>query len=145
VTHAPLLIRLPNARHAGKRVSEFAQTPDVFPTVLGRLNLKPTDRVTGKDLWPHVEGKADDREYAVSGYGWIASIRTKEWNYSAVWKPERYEGDYKPQLYDLRKDPEELHDVADQHPNVTKELHAKLEEYIASGRDLTNGTFSQEL
>lgn len=145
VTHAPLLIRLPHAEHAGKRVSEFAQHPDVVPTLLGQLNLKPSERVTGKDLWPHVLGKTDEREYAVSAYGWIASIRTKEWNYSAVWKPERFEGKYKPQLYDLRKDPEELHNVADQNPTVTKELCAKLEEYVAAGRGITNGTFSQEL
>jgi arylsulfatase A-like enzyme len=146
VTHVPFLVRLPNGEHGGKRISGFAQTPDVLPTLLGRLNLKSSDRVTGEDLWKYVDGgKQNNREYAVSAYGWIASIRTREWNYSAVWNPQRYVGDYKPQLYDVQHDPEELHNVADQHPKVLKDLQTELDAYIESGRHLTNGTFSQEL
>ncbi|MDE1175679.1 MAG: sulfatase-like hydrolase/transferase [Edaphobacter sp.] len=146
VTHVPFLVRLPKGEHGGKRISGFAQTPDVVPTLLGRLNLKPSERVTGEDLWTYVDGgKQNNREYAVSAYGWIASIRTHEWNYSAVWNPSRYTGNYTPQLYDVQKDPEELHNVADQHPAVLKELQSKLDAYIESGRHLTNGSFSQEL
>lgn len=162
VTHVPLLIHLPHNQYAGKRVSGFVQTPDVVPTVLGRLNLKPSPRVTGEDLWPYVTGeRTNKREYAVSGYGWVGSIRTPEWNYSAVWnkgiweeeayrrnyKPAQVDPqrDYKPQLYDLKNDPDELKTVADQHPEVLTELQAKMDEYIESGRGITNGTFSQEL
>ena len=145
VTHVPLLIRLPHAEHGGKRISGFAQTPDVLPTLLGRLGLQHSSRVTGQDLWQYVEGKQNNREYAVSAFGWIGAIRTHEWNYSAVWNPERYVGNYNPQLYDRKRDPEELRNVADQHPSVVKDLQSKLDAYIASGRGLTNGTFSQEL
>ena len=53
----PLLIHLPKNQYAGKRVSGFAQTADVLPTVLGRLNLKPPARVTGEDLWPYITGE----------------------------------------------------------------------------------------
>jgi arylsulfatase A-like enzyme len=146
VTHVPLLIHLPKNQYAGKRVSGFAQTADVVPTVLGRLNLKPPTRVTGEDLWPSITGeKPNQREYIVSSYGYIASVRTPEWNYSAVWDSAKYQGNYKAQLYDLKNDPNELKSVADQHPEVLTHLQSKLDEYLASGRDITTGTFSQEL
>jgi arylsulfatase A-like enzyme len=146
VTHVPLLVHLPKNQYAGKRVSGFAQTADVLPTVLGRLNLKPPARVTGEDLWPYITGeKSNPREYIVSSYGYIASVRTPEWNYSAVWDKSRYQGNYQPQLYDLKNDPNELKSVADQHPQVLKDLQAKLDEYLNSGRDITNGTFSSEI
>jgi arylsulfatase A-like enzyme len=146
VTHVPLLVHLPKNQYAGKRVSGFAQTADVLPTVLGRLNLKAPARVTGEDLWPYITGeKTNPREYIVSSYGYIASVRTPEWNYSAVWDKSRYQGNYQPQLYDLKNDPNELKSVADQHPQVLKDLQSKLDEYLNSGRDITNGTFSAEI
>jgi arylsulfatase A-like enzyme len=146
VTHVPLLVHLPKNQYAGKRVSGFAQTADVLPTVLGRLNLKAPARVTGEDLWPYITGeKSNPREYIVSSYGYIASVRTPEWNYSAVWDKSRYQGNYPAQLYDLKNDPNELKSVADQHPQVLKDLQAKLDEYLNSGRDITNGTFSTEI
>jgi arylsulfatase A-like enzyme len=146
VTHVPLLLHVPDKQYAGKKVSGFAQTADVAPTVLGRLNLKPDARVTGEDLWPSVTGeKANGREYIVSSFGGIAAVRTPEWNYSAVWDKERYKGTYKPQLYNLKDDPDELKSVADDHPEVITHLQSKLDEYLASGKDGAKGTFSQEL
>jgi arylsulfatase A-like enzyme len=146
VTHIPLLVRVPGNQGPGKRVSGFVQLPDIVPTILGRLNLKSPSRVTGEDLCPYVTGtRTNKREYAVQSYGWIGAVRTPEWNYSAVWNREQYVGEYKPQLYNRRKDPDELHTVAEQNPAVVKELHKKLEEYIASGREITNGSFSERL
>jgi arylsulfatase A-like enzyme len=146
VTHVPLLIHLPGNQYAGKRVSGFVQTADVLPTVLGRLNVKPPARVTGEDLWPYIaDEKVNGREYVVSSYGYIASVRTPEWNYSAVWDKSRFKGNYSPQLYDLKNDPDELKNVADQHPQVLRDLQAKLDQYLDSGRDITNGSFSEEI
>ncbi len=141
VTHIPLLIRTPGNELAGKRVAGFAQIPDVAPTILGRLGLKPASRFTGEDLWPYALGHGNPRDHVVICYGWVGSVRTEEWNYSAVWNREKYQGSYGPQLYDVRRDPEELHSVAPEHPAVVKELHAKLEEYISSGWSLTSGSF----
>jgi arylsulfatase A-like enzyme len=143
VAHIPLLIRTPGSELAGRKAPGFAQIPDVAPTILGRLNLKPPARFTGEDLWPYVSGqRTNARDHIVTAYSWIASVRTQEWNYSAVWNREKYQGEYKPQLYDLRKDPEELHTVAGEHPSVVKALHARIEEYISSGWPLTNGSFN---
>jgi|SRR5580692_7462223 hypothetical protein len=51
---------------------------------------------------------------AISSYGFIAPVRTHEWNYSVVWNKDKYPGNYMPQLYELKSDPDELKSVADQ-------------------------------
>jgi arylsulfatase A-like enzyme len=146
VTHVPLIVHVPDKTFAGKRVSGFAQAADVVPTVLGRLNLKPSQRVTGEDLWPYVTGeRTNQRDAVISSFGYIASVRTPEWNYSAVWNPAKYQGKYAPQLYNRKQDPDELHTVAEANPSVVKELQGKLDRYLESGRGLTNGTFSKEI
>jgi arylsulfatase A-like enzyme len=144
VTHVPLLVRLPGKQYAGKRVSGFVQHSDIVPTLLGRLNLKGSPRITGEDLWPYVTGeKTNQRDHVVSAFGYVAAVRTQEWNYSAIWNHEKFKGHYEPQLYDRRKDPKELVDVAAQNPAVTRELQTKLEQYISSGWDITYGSFNE--
>jgi arylsulfatase A-like enzyme len=146
VTHIPVLIRVPAKQYAGKRVSGFVQVPDLLPTFLGRLNLKGSSRITGEDLWPYVTGeKSNQRNHAISAFGYIASVRTHEWNYSAVWNREKYVGSYSPQLYNRRNDPQELRDAASQNPAVVKELQAELDRYIASGWDITRGSFNERV
>jgi len=145
VTRIPLLIRLPGKQHARRRVSGFVQIQDLMPTLLSLLGLKSPSRVTGSSFWPLVTGQTRSiREYAVQAYGWIAAIRNREWNYSRIWKPEGYQEKYAPQLYDLTKDPQELHDVADKHSDVTRQLSAQLMEYLRSGEALTRGSFQEK-
>jgi arylsulfatase A-like enzyme len=57
VTHIPLLIRTPGTQYLGKKVPGFVQPPDVLPTVLHLLGLKPPSRVTGTNLWPLATGE----------------------------------------------------------------------------------------
>ena len=73
------------------------------------LNIKPSSRVTGEDLRPYVTGeRTNRRDHIVTAYGYVASVVTPEWNYSAVWNKEKHQGTYKPQLYDRKKDPHEV-------------------------------------
>ena len=120
----------------------FVQIPDYVPTLLRRLELEPVPRVTGKDFWPLVTGETRSvHDYATMAYGWIGSVRTPEWNFSAVWNPEEYSGKYPPQLYSREKDPDELTDVADKYPDVVADLKRKLDDYIEAGRGFTRGSF----
>ena len=146
VTHIPLLMRLPKKQFAGKRVKGYAQHLDIMPTILGRLGLKPPSRVTGADLWPMVTGEAQSSlDHVVYAYGWIAAVRTLEWNYSRAWRPEMLGAPYAPQLYDLTKDPEELTNVADKHADVTAKLDKLIDDYMASGEGLTRGSFHEKM
>jgi arylsulfatase A-like enzyme len=116
-----------------------------MPTLLSLLGLRPPSRATGSNFWPLVTGETKSlRDYAVQAYGWIAAVRTPEWNYSQIWKPEAYQGKYSPQLYNLEKDPEELKNFADNYPDIVRQLSAKLNEYLASGEGLTRGSFQEK-
>jgi len=144
VTHIPLLVRLPGKQHAGKRVRGFVQIPDLMPTLLHLLELKPPSRVTGANFWPLVTGATESlRDDVVQGYGYVAAVRTREWNYSQVWNPRGYKGTYPLQLYSLADDPQELSNVAPKYPDVTKQLSALLREYISSGERITRGSFAE--
>ena len=156
VTHVPMMIRMPNQQFAGKKVPGFVQIPDYMPTFLHLLGLKPPKRVTGQNAWDLVTGTTRSlRDHVVQTYGWIGAIRNQEWSYTEIWKPEARQNKfvirpgetpivYKPQLYNLQNDPEELTDVADQHPDICKQMSAKMKEYIASGKDMTYGSFNQK-
>ncbi len=142
VTHIPLLIRLPGKQFAGQHVSGFVQIPDLMPTLLSLLGLKSPSRVTGTNFWPLVTGEAKSaRDHVVTGFGYVAAVRTREWNYSQVWNAAAYKGSYSPQLYDLARDPKELTNVADKYPAVVERLSGLLKEYVASGERITRGSF----
>ncbi len=146
VTQIPLLIRLPNKERAGQRVSGFVQIQDYMPTLLDLLGLKSPSRVTGKNFWPMVTGETSSIcDYVVNGYGWIAGVRTPEWNCSTVWNREKFEGEYTPQLYNREKDVDELTSVAEKYPDVVADLKKKIDEYIAAGEDLTRGHFHGQM
>ena len=154
VTHIPLLIRTPYSAYAGKKVEGFVQIPDVMPTLLHLLGLKPPSRVTGTNLWPLVTGETRTvRDAVVQSYGWVGAARNQEWSYSEIWKPEARQdqyritpsgplGNYKPQLYNLEKDPNELTDVAGQYPDIARQMSARMKEYIAAGEGITFGSFN---
>ena len=118
--------------------------PDLMPTVLQLLDLKPPSRVTGTNFWPLVTGETKSfHDHVVSAYGWVGCVRNREWNFSEVWNPGAYQGNYKPQLYNLEKDPEELTTVAEKYPDVVKQLSDKLKDYIRSGEGITGGSFHE--
>ncbi len=136
VTHVPLMIYHPRQNWAGRRVKGFVQHTDVMPTILELLAVKAPSRVTGRSL----TGGASPESIFI-GWGEHASIRTPEWCYIGHWSP----GTPFEQLYDLKRDPLELNDVADRHPALVREFRGRLKNYVASGWDVTRGTFAATL
>ena len=59
--HVPLVLRLPKAAHAGRRVKEQVRLLDVAPTVLDVLGLQPATPLSGASLLPLAQGLPDDR------------------------------------------------------------------------------------
>ena len=70
-------------------------------------------------------------------------MRTWEWNYTEVVNPTAYQGNYRPQLYNSIQDPEELSDVAEKYPDVVRRLSRLLRDYVASGTEITRGSFRE--
>jgi len=150
VTRVPLIIRHPQGEAAGRKVAGFCQHQDIMPTVLSIMGEPVPDRVLGRDVWPQVMGQGGAPEHVVSAFCFHACVRTARWNYVRPWlRPEKEEVeklrlygaiDTGDELYDLEADPQELHNVASERPDVTRELSRVLEEHIARFRPLTTGT-----
>jgi arylsulfatase A-like enzyme len=127
----------------GVRVPAFANWPsklkptvfnepvhmvDVMPTVLSLAGGKadPGHPLDGKDLWPMLaEGRPSPNEdILVSVEAFRGAVRKGQWK---LVKVALLPG--KTELFDLSTDPGETANVADQHPDIVKDLEARLLAY----------------
>ena len=135
VTHVPLMIYNPREPWAGKRVKGFVQHPDLMPTVLETLGVSIPKRVTGESLRSLAPPK---RDTIVTGWGEHGAVRTHEWLYIGRWSPgAKFE-----QLYDVRKDPLELKNVAADNPSAVENFRAQLKRHVDGGWSITRGSFA---
>ncbi len=132
----PLLLRGPGIV-PGTRVSVATQSVDLLPTVLdlaGVPALPSTRALAGRSLARTVRGLSttldDAPAFAESltpriHYGWsdLRSVREGRWKFILAPKPE---------LYDLTRDPAELHNVIDAEPARARALRAGLERHLAN-------------
>lgn len=133
--HVPLILRYP--RKLDARVYDApVRSVDIMPTVLGILGL-PGDRPTdGRDLGDAFRGEKTEPlpQYSESllsevGFGMAPLFAIRSGGYKYIRAP-------RPELYDLRNDPRELHNLQPQLPRVARKLDAELGRMIAdsSGR-----------
>ncbi|HWQ15198.1 MAG TPA: sulfatase [Roseiflexaceae bacterium] len=144
VTHIALLLRLPG-RTPG-RLGALVSHEDLLPTLCDLLGLpRPPYPLSGTSLLPLLDGAADHvRPYVVSAEATrqaSLALRTPAWKvilpivedargnplpdfYGRPRSPA-------PQLFDLRADPAERHDLADQHPDRLRELLGLLDSWRA--------------
>ena len=107
-THVPLLVKLPEEREAGRTVEAQVRTTDIMPSVLELLGVPAPASLDGKSLGPFLAGTEGpprtafgETEYPLR-FGWapLRSVRKEGLKFIEAPKPE---------LYDLRADPGELH------------------------------------
>lgn len=125
----PLLFWCPQIIPEGVRVESQVRSVDIFPTILDILRIDIPPSCQGISLVPVMEGKKVrdiEKSYAETYYpllahGWSAqeSIRTDEWKYILSPRPE---------LYDLKKDPDEMRNLIAERPEVVSRLKRDLEE-----------------
>jgi choline-sulfatase len=146
---------------AGRRVNRLARLVDVMPTVLDVVGLPVPPGLDGVSLLPMMAragvsasgagprssapGQEEDtsRSSALAGpvsyaetyyprfhHGWseLVAVETQRWKFVRAPRQE---------LYDLRADPKELHDVSAQHPRVAATLAAHLDamHLVAAGKE----------
>ena len=137
----PMLIRVPGAQISGKVEETLLSHYDLFPTLMTYLGLEDEipDNLPGKSFASVLQGKDEkvvDREIVIfDEYGPNRMIRTTEWKYI-----HRYP--YGPhELYDLKNDPGEKHNLAEEanYQPIREMLKQKLEnwyiEYVDPTRD----------
>jgi arylsulfatase A-like enzyme len=124
----------------GQVVSPLVRTVDITPTILDLLGLPPRLDAQGVSLRPLLAGGAGAPE--LTGYGEsieflttfgtaiLRFVREEQWKYIHKVNPE---------LFDVRADPDELHNLAARHPEIVERLRSRLRELIASAPDRPEG------
>ena len=141
IVRVPLILRYPRELPRGLVVSRQVSVIDIMPTVFDMLGLRIPEWMDGASTLPLIRGeKSEFREDAYAETptaGWQAlaaddreiwCVRTADWklilNTAAARREKRYE------LYDLRGDPGETRNVAEQRSDVFSALLPKLENYV---------------
>ncbi|HEV7486058.1 MAG TPA: sulfatase-like hydrolase/transferase [Thermoanaerobaculia bacterium] len=124
--HVPLLIRYKPS--LAPRVYEGStRSVDIVPTILGILGLSGGESTDGHDLGAAIRGKEAAPvlpQYSESllsevGFGMAPLFAIRGDGYKYIRAP-------RPELYDLRNDPHELHDLHASLPRVAANLDAQL-------------------
>lgn len=139
----PLLIRWPGTLRAGSEVSTTVLNLDMFPSVLGLLNLKPPAEVrhNGQDLTPLLFGLHDPGwrteifgQYDLhnSGLAYMRMLRTNDWKLV-----RHYRANGLDELYDLNNDPGERVNLYrdSRHREMRARLQQRLEERMKAIQD----------
>jgi arylsulfatase A-like enzyme len=125
----PLIVSLPGAIPGNGRVARQVRLVDVMPTVLDLLGYRPTTHVEGVSLRPLMEGRTElkasntallppDAAYAGAVlYGYEKKCVTLY-----PWKLIREVKSGKKQLFNLKTDPGETHDLAAESPTALRTL-----------------------
>src|SRR5438046_10462800 len=141
--HVPLIIHLPGGVHA-RTVANLVNLADLMPTVLAALNIQIPAQVQGQSLLPLMSPKKEDTARSLYAetflprlhFNWSELRGVETENYHFINAP-------KPELYDLRKDPGETHNLFAEKKAVTEEMRvrrAKLIQQYTAGQELAEKT-----
>ena len=128
IVHVPLIIRHPGSVSVPSAVDDLVSLMDLGPTILEAAGVEVPTYIEGRSLLPYLEG--DDVEprqyvYCEDNYQIMQRSRTHKLVY--------YIGQEEGELYDLTKDPHELHNLwnVPEHAALKNELHMDLLSWLA--------------
>jgi arylsulfatase A-like enzyme/predicted Zn-dependent protease len=120
----PLIVKLPGAALAGKRVSRPAEIADVFPTVATVVGRSAPPGLAGQSLLALARSGENRRVYSETLYprfhfGWsdLAALTDDRYQYIEAPRPE---------LYDWKEDPREKKDLASGLPPSFRAMRLEL-------------------
>ncbi len=129
--HVPLLIKLPHAAAAGKKIENRVELVDVAPTLLQEVGIAIPPEMQGESLlslmkdgvspaW-HDRPAYSQAEYPHNSFGWSALRSLRAEKYFYVQAPRR-------ELYDESKDPKSEHNLAGSSAAVADTLAGHLQD-----------------
>lgn len=133
--HVPLIIRWPQAAKTGRRIPHLVQHIDLAPTVLDALGVDVPESMEGTSLVPYLTGGRDEPIYPY--------LVTEECTRQMKWglrkdgykfilaRQEDYQRNPMRELYDLSADPDEFNNIAEERPDLAREMEETLEGWIA--------------
>jgi arylsulfatase A-like enzyme/Tfp pilus assembly protein PilF len=156
--HVPLIIRLPE-NAAARTIADPVSLVDLMPTVLGAIGLEVPSQVQGRSLLPKLRDARDrddlhhddlhhedqaGRDRVLYGETYLPRLH---FNWSELRGSETTKYHFidapRPELYDLAKDPGEVHNLFAEKKAVSEEMRAKLAGMIrdySAGKELAEKT-----
>lgn len=138
---APLIFWRPGLITKGRRIDSQVSTVDIAPTILSILGMDDPAGMQGVSLTPLLEGTARDLRLTsygetlspkhAFGYAVLRALRADGWKYIHAPKPE---------LFDLRNDPNELRNVAGMHPDRVSKMREMLATLMADAGGARSGS-----
>lgn len=128
--HVPCLIRIPG-QIPGDR-SGLVESVDLFPTLNTLAGLETPDCVQGRDLSPILAADVPFRELVFAEAVDKRCIRTDDWKY--IHYPAKSYGE----LYDLRDDPQELHNLYADRPDIVPAMREQYYAHLDATEDFAN-------
>lgn len=129
--HIPMIMHLPGVIKAGTRCSEITSLLDIFPTVSATVGIDLDNNRPGNNLFDLInDDNKKSCDFGVSEIfmppNYMLHVRTKEWKY-LFYQNGGYE-----ELYNLKDDPHELTDLAEnkKYSHIKKELADAAVEWI---------------
>jgi len=134
-----LIVKMPDSKHeAGSIRNDFMHVSDIMPTLTELTGQEPPNENISGQSWL---GMLKDPNNTVRGsedwIGWeimgAMALRKGNWKILNNWRPY---GAREWQLFDLESDWAERHDLADQKPEILKELVALYEDTYMSKNNI---------
>ncbi len=133
--NVPFVLRLPGRVPAGAHIGDICQLKDVTPTILDILGIKAEGPAfTGCSLFGRMHGEARqmEPEFYITECTWMRKHgwRTPQYKLIRALEPDFH---FKPEveLYDHYADPDELHNIAEEAPEIVGALTARMDAFIA--------------
>ena len=141
LANVPLIVWRPGAVPAGRVVEETVETVDVMPTILAAVGLPLPQEAQGVSFAPLLDSRGaarwrsrpafteKNRTYEPVGAPPpmdTESFAVVEDGWKLVHNTVRPRGGPEVELYDVRSDPFDQHDVAARHPEVVARLRQRL-------------------
>ena len=125
--HVPGILSFPGGGIVGGRKYEpLIRACDLYPTLakLTRVPIRNAAKLDGVNLLPSILGKAEPPDLEWNGiFVYYGGCRTNQWKLIARAGSS--------ELYDLKKDPSESQDVANQYPEIATKLRARHDAWLA--------------
>src|SRR5690606_885129 len=126
---SPLLERLPGAPQPGAAAHGLVESVDIYPTLAALCGPEAPQDLNGKSFATLLVDPAAAGKPAVYGFwarGRAHSIRTPQYRLTQWTRQGEPSQVAQIELYDHSSDPRETHNIADDGPEVVKDLLATL-------------------
>jgi arylsulfatase A-like enzyme len=128
VFDVPLMIRFPEAEHAGATSETFVQHHDIAAAILEVAGVEPPAEIEGRSFFEAaVDGRPGHRDHVTVAWGSAVTAITGRW-----WFNAKVDGTGV-LLYDLKADDPFAQNVADEHPDAVNDLFAQAVEDAGGG------------